>query len=185
MKSSALVLKKGKYLAPVYTTYSLENLLVGITEYPNPIQTGVWHAHEKPLISFVLEGGNLENRKGLQIERFAGCTNFYHAHEPHQNTYKKFPSKHFSIEIEHHFLDQYHLTETEVYLAVNRHSIHQTLLIKILKEALQNDLHSAPAVELLFLELIHKSLAIKDTRTFPEWMKTIYEILNDRWNETL
>jgi AraC family transcriptional regulator len=91
LNSRTLTLERGHYLAPAYKTYKAGDLLVGITEYKRPIKTGIWHSHENPLISFVLYGGNLENRKREVIERTSGSVNFYHAHESHQNIYKKSP----------------------------------------------------------------------------------------------
>lgn len=56
-----LTLTQGHYLAPEYTTREFNHLLVAITEYQVPSITGQWHAHENPLISFVLYGKNLES----------------------------------------------------------------------------------------------------------------------------
>ena len=82
------ILKKGQYLAPVSEIYETGNFLAAVTEYPEPNKTGVWHAHERPMISFVIEGCNIENRSSKQTERTSGSINFYHSYEPHQNIYK-------------------------------------------------------------------------------------------------
>jgi len=185
LNPTILTLEKGQYLAPVYETYKAGDLLVGVTEYKSPIETGRWHAHENPLISFVLNGANLENRKGEAIERTPGCVNFYHAFESHQNIYKKFPSKHVSIEIESRFLDKFNLTQEELGLRIQKSNNLTFTFIQILREVLIGNDQSFSSVEMLFLELIKTSSNIKIQHTFPEWMTTVREVLNDRWNENI
>ena len=185
MNPTVLTLEKGHYLAPVYNTYKAGDLLLGVTEYKSPIETGLWHNHESPLISCVLIGANLENRKGKTIERTPGSVNFYHAYESHRNIYNKFPSKHLSIEVGGKFLNQFDLTEQKLELSFKKSNSLTFTFIKILREVLIGDNQSLSSVEMLFLELIKTSSSIKSQRTFPIWMTTIKEILNDRWNENI
>jgi AraC family transcriptional regulator len=185
LNSRILTLEKGHYLAPAYKTYKAGDLLVGVTEYKHSIETGIWHSHKNPLISYVLYGGNLENRKGAVIERTSGCVNFYHAHESHQNIYKKFPSKHVSIEIESKFLDDFNITERELSLSIQK-SKHLTFaFIQILKEVLIADDQSYSSIEILFLELLKAPSNVRIQQTSPPWMTTVKEVLNDRWNENI
>lgn len=185
MNSGIITLERGHYLAPVYETYKAGDLLIGVTEYKHPIETGIWHSHENPLISYVLYGGNLENRKGAAIERTSGCVNFYHAHESHQNIYKEFPSKHVSIEIESKFLNDFNITERELSLSIQKSEGLAFTFIQILKEALIADDQSCSSIEILFLELLKTSSNTRIQQIFPPWMTTIKETLNDRWNENI
>jgi len=176
-----ILLKKGNYLAPQYTTHIMADMLVGITEYPNPIETGIWHSHERSLISFVLKGKNLEHRAGKQISRTPGNVNFYHAGEPHQNIYTQFPSKHISIEFESTFYSQYDLTEAKIEQAINKTPDAVFLFTKILKELLINDQVSQSSIEMMILDLVHISL--KKVNASGSWTTKIREMLYDKWNE--
>ncbi len=178
-------LKKGHYLAPKYSAANFDDLLIGITTYDVPVKTGVWHSHEKPLISFVLYGNNTEYRKEKTIERTAGSIDFYHSGEIHKNVYSKFPSKHISIELDRDFLLNYGYTETEVELAVKKNSDAVFTFIKLMHEATVNDLHSKSAVEMLFIAFMENSLRAKNEAQFPTWIKSVRDILNDRWNENI
>ena len=55
-----LVLRRGQNLAPSYQSVDFSDFLIGITHYKDPVETGLWHAHENPMISFVLYGHNME-----------------------------------------------------------------------------------------------------------------------------
>ena len=176
-------LKKGEYLAPVYKTIDLKPLTVGITEYPFETKTGVWHYHEKALMSFVLEGGNLERRKNKEIERTTGSINFYHSYELHQNIYKVFPSKHFSIEIDSSFLWDYDIEETDIEVAIENKPFFKLLFIKILKEIIIEKEVGSESVEMLFLDLVSvNKVKSKIMGKKPSWVKIVEELLNDNWD---
>ncbi|MBQ0735836.1 helix-turn-helix transcriptional regulator [Aquimarina celericrescens] len=178
-----IFLKKGHYLAPSYRTRDYGDFLVGLTEYKNPIDTGKWHFHEKPMISFVLYGGNVEFRKGKVITRVAGSANFYHSHEIHKNIYNCFPSKHISLELDSGLLKRYGYSASEVELAIQKNHNTTFTFIKLMNELQINDSQSSSAVEMLFLEFMEKSLKSKSSNQFPSWMKSVEELLNDRWDE--
>ena len=183
--SHNVFLKKGHYLAPIYHTREYDDFLVGLTEYKNPIDTGVWHSHEKSMISFVLYGSNIEFRKGKVINRVAGSVNFYHSHELHKNIYKCFPSKHISLELDHSLLKRYGYKESEIELAVQKNHNITLTFIKLMNELQINDSQSSSTVEMLFLEFMEKSSKFISTSQLPSWMKSIKELLNDRWSENI
>ncbi|MTI86336.1 MAG: helix-turn-helix transcriptional regulator [Balneolaceae bacterium] len=185
MSVAESILEQGHYLAPVSKTIPFRNFVFGMTEYPHPVETGQWHAHENSMISFVMDGGNIENRKTSQIQRSCGSINFYHAFEAHQNIYQEFPSRHFSIEINPFTLSAYGLEEEQICKAVNRNPFSKFLFLKILNEVYINDCLSEDSVIMLFLELVHSNkLGIPDT-TSPSWVNTLKELLNDNWNQQL
>lgn len=95
-----IILKRGHYLAPNYRTYDFKDFLIGITRHSHSVETGIWHSHEKPIISFVLYGCNREYRKNKVIERTSESINYYHPYELHKNIYNTFPSKHISVEVD-------------------------------------------------------------------------------------
>lgn len=137
------------------------------------------------MISFVLEGGNIENRKNNQIQRECGSINFYHAFEPHQNLYQVFPSKHFSIEIDRKFLEKYELQESQIHTAIDDNPFSKFIFLKILKEVLLNDSFTIESVEMLLLELIKSIPISKNSTPFPEWVPMLKDILNENWNRQL
>ncbi|WP_108808191.1 helix-turn-helix domain-containing protein [Aquimarina spinulae] len=185
LNHTSINLKRGCYLAPKYNIYDFNDFLIGVTNYKNPIETGIWHSHEKPLISFVLYGHNTEYRKGKKTERTARCINYYHAHELHKNVYHNFPSKHISLEIDTSFLTKYNYTEAEIELALKKSYDSHFTFIKLMNEAEINDLQSYDSIEMLFLEFIENSIKSKEETGFPYWMQSIRDILNDRWNENV
>ena len=178
-------MKKGHYLAPKYFTSNFGDLLIGITKYETLIETGVWHSHEKPMISFVLYGNNIEYRKGKTIERVAGSINYYHSYELHKNIYNNFPSKHISLELDYTFLDAHGYIQTEIELAIKNNKDSIFTFIKLMNEAQINDAQSKNTVEMLFLEFMENAHKSKNTTQFPLWMKSVRDILNDRWNENI
>jgi len=178
-------LKKGDYLAPKYQTCDYGNLLIGLTEYNTPLETGIWHFHENPMISFVLYGSNIEFRKGKVVTRNTGSTNFYNAHEVHKNIYKSFPSKHISIELEQEFIKKYNYKESEIESVIQQNQNTPVTFINLMSELQHNDSQSSSTVEMLFLEFMEKSFNLKNINKFPYWMKTVEELLNDRWNENI
>nr|WP_298924606.1 AraC family transcriptional regulator [uncultured Allomuricauda sp.] len=178
-------LKKGNYLAPHFSISSFDDLLVGITTYDAPIETGVWHFHEIPMISFVLYGSNTEYRKGRSIRRNSGSANYYHAHELHKNVYDQFPSKHISLELDLNYLKKLEYTEADIQLAVEKSQDSIFTFIRLMNEAQTNDVQSKNTVEMLFLSFMENALVSKDNAQFPPWMSLVREILNDRWNENI
>ncbi len=178
-------LKKGQYLAPDYQVTDFEEVSVGITNYNTVTETGVWHSHEKPMISFVLYGNNTEFRKGNSTKRVAGSVNFYHSHEPHRNVYNCFPSKHISLELDPQFLERYGYIEADIDLAVKKGHEPIFTFIKVMSEALLNDMQSKDVIEMLFVAFVENSLNSKKEDLLPHWAISVRELLNDRWNENI
>lgn len=176
---------KGNYLAPHFSTSSFDNLLIGITTYDSPVETGIWHFHEIPMISFVLYGSNVEYRKGNSIRRVSGSTNYYHAFELHKNVYNQFPSKHISLELNRNYLTKLEYSEADVKLAVEKSEDSIFTFIKLMNEAQTNDVQSKSTVEMLFMSFMENALSSYDKVQFPPWMNLVSELLNDRWNENI
>jgi len=183
--SDHIHLKKGHYLAPDYQISNFEEVLVGITNYNTMTETGAWHSHEKSMISFVLYGNNTEFRNKNTKERVAGSVNFYHSHELHRNVYNHFPSKHISLELDPQFLNKYGYVEEDVDVAVKNSHDQIFTFIKLMNEAQISDVQSKDTIEMLFLAFMENSLNSKDENLFPQWIKSVRELLNDRWNENI
>ncbi len=185
LKKNSIILERGHYLAPRSCAYDFDDFLVGITAYEKPIETGIWHAHEKPMISYVLYGSNLEHRKGAKIKRTRGSMNYYHAYEQHKNTYEVFPSKHISLEINPAFLNKHGYTEQDVALATKRNDNPNLTFINLMSEAIVNDRQSYDAIKMLFLSFLEHSVKSGNRQMHSSWMLTIRDVLNDRWDENV
>lgn len=185
VNKNTTLLKSGHYLAPSYLTSNFEDLLIGVTNYDTFVETGIWHSHEKPMISFVLYGNNTEYSKGTTIERGAGSVNYYRPYEQHKNIYNHFPSKHISLELDHDFLTKYEYTEAQIEVAVKKSRDAIFTFIKLMNEAQINDIQSKNTVEMLFLAFMENALKSNDETQFPSWMKLLRDILHDRWNENI
>ena len=185
MEKNDIVLKRGKNLAPSYQSFDFYDFTVGITNYKDPVETGIWHAHENPMISFVLYGANIEFRKGNEINRVNGSVNFYHSHELHKNIYHRFPSKHISIEIDSTYLQNCGYSESEVEYAVKNGYDTPFTFLKLMKEARFCDFQSYDTIKMLLLAFIENSLHTKDETLFPNWMISVRDLLNDKWNENV
>ncbi|MEQ9297277.1 MAG: AraC family transcriptional regulator [Cyclobacteriaceae bacterium] len=182
MSVEIIELEKGEYLAPNYQTSVFGDLLVSVTQYQAEVPTGKWHAHQNPMFSFVLYGGNIECRNSKTIERAAGSLNFYHAFEPHQNLYKSFPSKHISVEVESDFMLRHGLEECDLLIDEEAGGNSSFGFIKILKEATINDLDTSSSIESLFLDLIGAKRFENRFRSSPRWVNDLRDLLNDIWN---
>jgi AraC family transcriptional regulator len=179
-----LELKRGLYLAPEFKNFEADGILAATTSYKHPIKTGSWHYHENAMVCFVLKGGNVEKRIGLEFERLPGRVTFYHAGELHQNIYKLFPAKGFNLEIEPHFLQQYQVSETDINASLKTNPKAQFSMYRIYKELAVNDKSSVSSAHILLLDIIASGKGIHQ-RKAPPWIASIIEVLNDRWNENV
>ncbi len=185
MNTKIQTLKKGHYLAPVYQTYDLGDISIGLTKYQRAVKTGIWHTHERPMISIVLNGANCEFRKGKEIQRIRGNINYYHAYEAHKNVYSIFPATHIGLEVEESFLKENNYLESDIELAVQRSTDAQFPFLRMLKDASIGDLQSGESTKSAFLSFIANALNPDSLKTPPDWMRIIKEILHDRWNENI
>lgn len=180
-----IILKRGRYLAPNYETHDFGDFLIGITEHSSPIETGIWHTHEKPIISFVLYGGNKEYRKNKMIERVGGSINFYNPYELHKNIYNTFPSKHISLEIDDAFFNKFDYSKSDIELAVIKNYDSHLTFIKLMNEIKMEGTRSRSSAEMLFVAFIENSINAKEDFVFSSWMLSVRDLLNDRWNENI
>jgi AraC family transcriptional regulator len=176
-----LKLETGTFLGDIRKTFDADGILICQTEYKDKVFEG-WHSHENHHISFILEGGNREERRHREIQANPGSLVFYSAGELHRNLNTLHPSRNLNLEIEESFYRSYNLSD----LVVNEQSLNiaevKFTLLKIYKECLSNDSHSTSSIHASLLSLLqHRNTEIDETS--PRWVKAIREILNDRWNE--
>jgi|KBSMisStandDraft_5_1062788.scaffolds.fasta_scaffold175369_2 AraC family transcriptional regulator len=183
--SKLLSLDRGNYLGKVVDICYADGIIAGVTTYPRGALTSQMHYHDNLHISFVLQGGSLENRIDGKYERLPGNIMFYHAGEAHQNIQKIFPSKNVNLEIEDRLLKKYELTEELIDNTTTHHPDGKFLMLKIYKELLENDSFSPTSISMLFLDLISRFEKIDYKKKVPSWLNKINELLNDSWDEKL
>ncbi len=180
-----LSLDRGNYLGKVVDICYADGIIVGTTTYSKEAFTSQMHYHDNLHISFVLQGGSIEKRIGSEYERLPNNIMFYRAGEIHQNIQKVFPSKNINLEIEKDFLKKYEISEDAINRAITCNPDGKFLMLKLYKELSESDIFSVTSINMLFLDLIIKFEKINHKREFPAWLKIIYELLNDQWNEKL
>jgi AraC family transcriptional regulator len=176
-------LDKGEYSGKVIDIARNDGLIADVTSYFRDDDTDFAHYHENPHISFILEGGNLEKRRNGEFERHPGEIMFFRSGETHQSITKIFPARNINLEIEQSFLSANSIDESAIDFSIKKNPSAKFIMLKVYKELLVEDEFSESSMKMLFLNLICS--APKTTRRPPGWVKTISELLNDRWNENL
>lgn len=179
MKSS--LLQTGQYSGSVATLQYLNGLIIGTTVYEKENFKRDFHYHENPHLTFILQGGNLENRRHQSRELKVGDVVFYHSGEFHQTLPAANFSRNINLEIENSFLEKFEISESEIYTAVRRNPDSKFLILKMYKELLVSDNLSESSIQILLLNAVSSSQKLANHQ--PEWVVRLYEILHDQWNE--
>ena len=176
-------LEKERYLGNTKRSFTgAEGLSVIETEYHSKVFEG-WHSHENAHITLFLKGGTLEKRKQASHTVSPGSILFYHSDELHLNSDTQFPSVNINIEIEAGLLREFELTEALLDKAIADNAQSKFMILKMYRECLQQDTYSSDSIRMLFAQL-SGSLDHRDQfQNAPRWVKHLYELLNDRWNE--
>ena len=177
-----LQLENGKYLGSNKRSWDANGILVRETEYHNKVFEG-WHYHKNYHLTFILQGGNREQRKNKELEALPGEIVFYESGELHRNFNTKHPSRNINIEIETRFFSGYDLDVTSFTAATLSYTNAKFALLKTYYECLTMDEGSQTAIHALLLSLMTSSDKIEKTDS--HWIKLVREILNDRWNEQI
>lgn len=176
-------LERGWYLGINRRDYNINGLLVRETEYLSKVYEG-WHTHSNAHITFILTGGNREQRKKSEFEASPGKVIFYNSDEVHRNSNTALPSKNINLEIESNFLEGYDIKMTSIGAIIHTNPDAKFLLLKIYNEMRQSDLYSGESIQMLFLNLVTTVNHLLNKQQ-PLWIKIIYEQLNDRWAEKI
>ena len=175
-------LSAGQYSGAIDRLKHIDGLIAGTTVYEKNAFGRDFHYHENPHLTYILQGGNIENRKGTNVELKAGDVVFYHSGEWHQTLPAAAFSKNINLEIEEVFLKTFDISESNLNEAVRQNPDSKFLLLKIYKELLTDDPLTDVSIQMLLLKIAEDS----PTRHIckPRWIIKLYEILNDRWNES-
>lgn len=175
-------LEKGIYLGNTKKIFSpTENISVIETEYLEKVYEG-WHSHKNAHLTFFLKGGTVEKRKKENIIVKAGTILFYHSEELHLNQNTQFPSKNINLEINENHFKEFNITEDSLKKEAANILNTKLTILKIYKECLLNDSFSKDSVNMLFSNLGSNQNYSEQFSKCPNWVFTLYELLNDCWN---
>jgi AraC family transcriptional regulator len=146
---------------------------------------GSMHFHDHGNIVFFLAGGCVEKRRHSTCERTVLDVLFLHPGEWHQTILTRHPTRYISLEMETILLNNCGASEADICHTVNKTPDAKFLMLKIYYELLRQDVFSADSIQMLFYQFAAFSKSIPHTKTAPSWIKTVHELLNDRWNETV
>ena len=176
-------LDKGKYSGKIIDISRYDGIIADVTSYSESEVTDFVHYHENPHLSFILEGGNLEKRRSAEFERLPGQVMFFYSGEVHQSITKLFPARNINLEIESSFLRDNLITEADVSSTIKRNPTAAFTMLRVYKELSADDEFSRSSINMLLLNLIYSSP--RNNPGEPVWIKSVYELLNDRWSEKL
>lgn len=186
-QAGTLALQKGEFLGTLSHWHQSNGVTLSVTSYePQDQQANQLHYHEHPNLYFILAGGSIEKRKAAeQATHQAGSLLFYAAGERHQNIRQGTRAKSINLEVEFSFLQRYGLTEALVEQSVKGSSDSKFLLLSTYRELVASDRVTSASLDFLFLSLIGRHSELKIYDRWPNWVKIVYTLIHDRWNEVL
>lgn len=178
-------LSKGQYLGNITNIRHIDGIVASaVTADRLEIGNDAPHYHENPIISFILEGDSTERIDRHINERSAGDIRFYRAGELHQVKIKRFPSRNINFELANHFLTRYEISEARISLAIEKNPSAKHIILRTYKETVTNDVFTELSVQMLLLGML-EDIEESGNRKKPKWVASLYELLNDCWNEPL
>lgn len=171
-------LERATYLGNNRRSFSLDGISVTETEYTNKVSEN-WHYHVNNHISYILQGGNREQRKNHEAQALPGNVLIYPSGLLHRNLDTAHPSKNINLEVDDKFLLQHDLKFSMLSCARLKF-----LVLKAYKECLINDNDSETSIKALVLNAFD-FFQEKHERISPRWVALIAEVLHDRWNENV
>jgi AraC family transcriptional regulator len=171
-------LEKATYLGNNRRCFSLDGIAVTETVYTKKVSES-WHYHVNNHISYILQGGNREQRKNQEAQAIPGNLLVYPSGLLHRNLNTAYPSKNINLEVDDKFLLEHEL-KFSISPCVNL----KFLVLKVYKECLISDNDSATSIKALVLN-VFTSFQEKHECISPKWVALIAEVLHDRWNENV
>ena len=175
-------LKSGEFLGQKSRHWKADGVLVSEIAYPAKVFEG-WHYHENHHISFIIKGGNREQRKKAEREILPSMLVSYQSGELHRNYNTDRQSKNINLEIEEDFLIRYGVNAELLNFTGSSYAHAKFTLLKIYKECLAADPLFTTALHSLLLGLWKGGDS--STGPMPKWVTLLRELLNDHWNENI
>ncbi len=174
-----LKLEKATFLGASTCSFNAEGIVISETVYHKKVFEG-WHCHENHHLTFIVKGGNLEQRRRGEQDARPGAVLTYHSGEMHRNLNTQHPSKNINLEIEEAFLARYN---TSFSIQLDDPGL-KPALIRIWQESCLNDHCSLPAVQAAVLQVLGKPSNARKGRSMPRWAAELRALLHDSWNDT-
>jgi len=176
-------LEKEKYLGHSKKVYNnSEGISIIETEYKDQVYEG-WHCHKNTHITLFLKGGTLEKRKNDDFPVSEGTVLFYHSGELHLNQNTRFPSKNINLEIAENHFKEFEITEEAIRKGTSNIVQTKLLMLKMYHECLIADTFSKDSINMLLSNFAAAQNYSEQFSKCPSWVFSLYEILNDCWNE--
>ena len=178
------ILNEGEYTGEIVQKMNIDNLVITNTRYSEKISNPEWHYHENLHICFVFQGGKAETRQATKYTAQGGSIFFYHAEEKHRWISPQPVSKSANIEICDDFIKKYNFSEFRIKEAIEKKVDVKTIILKIQKEMVADDINSYLSIQSLLLELLSPT-ATDSIKNIPKWVICLKELLHDNWNQNL
>lgn len=143
------------------------------------------HEHEHANIVFILDGGCTEKRQHYTYERRAADLAFLHAGEAHETIFTERPTCYISLDIKPEAFAENKISEGEILNTIRKSPDAKFLVLKMYRELLYSDAFTEDSVKMLFLEFASLSRVTGNVGHRPAWVGIVYELLNDKWDETI
>jgi len=182
-RSKMQILEQGQYVGDILKEQNAGGILASVSCYNKDLFNDNWHCHVNPHISFVLKGGCSEKKKD-RYERLPGRITFYQAGEPHQ-IIRMHHSTHVNLEMNDNFFLQSGFAALTFEKTLHKTPDAQFLMLQVLRELAADDPFSHTSIHMLLLEYLSQAECWQEPEKMPEWLKKVYEVMNDRWYEPL
>jgi AraC family transcriptional regulator len=179
-----LTLESGEYLGSTRRKYVAEGVVISEVEYQQRVFEG-WHFHKNRHLTFIINGGNKEQRKGTEVEVYPGTVILYNNGELHRNLHTRHPSKNINIEIEDSFFEEYSLNPALFENLSPEYPALKFAVLKAYRECLLEDAQSITAIHAILLDALSPSRHGRILHEPPLWVRQVKEVIQDRWDEPL
>ena len=178
------ILSMGKYSGEIIQQVMADDIIVTNTVYSLQENNPDWHSHENLHVCLVFQRGKAETKSTTKFTEKSGSIFFYHADEKHRWLTADSVSKSINIEIGLDFLKKYNITEEQIKDAIEESFGAKSLILKIQKEIMLNEIESDLAIQSLLLELVAPP-TLKTAGNRPQWVIRLSDLLEDNWNEEM
>lgn len=172
------MLNKGQYSGDILQMREYNGIIASRTSYDGNYNSA-FHYHENPHITFIVQGGNLETKKGESTIRNSNDVMFYFSGEWHQTKPTNSNTKNLNLEIDTDFLVNNNISENQIKEAVVKKFDTSFYIVNMYAELIFNDELTESSVQSILFNLI----ADRKSKNYQsiEWCNRLKQVLNDEW----
>lgn len=173
-----LMLNKGEYSGDILQMKEYNGIIASRTSYDKNYNSA-FHYHENPHVTFIVQGGNLETKKGESNIRKSNDVMFYYAGEWHQTTPTDSNTKNLNLELDIDFLVNNNISENQIKEAVTKNFDTSFYIMNMYSELLFNDSFTESSIHSILFKLVTE----KNFKNYQSisWCNQLKQILNDEW----